>query len=206
MSGRPPWEKDDPLEDPPTISELPSISDTGPVAPAVDKTDLVVIPTDEADPAELRIALNRPVPLKEVASSVEVQRGRIAQESTRLLPPAARNHTPIPPSRTPAAASAATSAAQGKRGGITSTSLPTVGSSPAGASVAPVVRQASKEDTEEDLAPDSKTEVMMSPSRGASMPAGTLSHRDTELSQPGRPAARVSAAPKSKAPKGPSRR
>lgn len=205
MSGRPPWEKDDPLEDPPTISELPSISDTGPVTPAVDKTDLVVMPPEEVDPAELRIALNRPVPLKEVASSVEVQRGRIAQESTRLLPPAARNHTPTPPgqaSRTPP--SAAASVAQGKRGGITSTSLPTVGSSPAGAS-GPGARRASKEDTEEDLAPDSKTEVMMSPSRGASMPAGTLSHRDTELSQPGRPAARVSAAPKSKAPKAPRR-
>lgn len=193
MSGRPPWEKDDPLEDPPTISELPSISDTGPVVPAVDKTDMVFMPPEEADPAELRIALNRPVPLKEVASSVEVQRGRIAQESTRLLPPAARNHTPTPPpSRTPAP--------QGKRGGITSTSLPTVGSAPA---------RASKEETEEDLAPDSKTEVMMSPRQSTvstSLPPGTLGHRDTELSQPGRPAARVSAAPRSKAPKGPPRR
>jgi hypothetical protein len=49
----------------------------------------------------------------------------------------------------------------------------------------------------------------MSPSRSSiskSLPPGTLSHRDTELSQPGRPAARVSAPPKSKAPKGPARR
>jgi hypothetical protein len=204
MSGRPPWEKDDPLEDPPTISELPSISDTGPVAPAVDKTDLVVIPTDEADPAELRIALNRPVPLKEVASSVEVQRGRIAQESTRLLPPAARNHTPF---RRPARQRRRPQPRLRRRANaVVSPRRRCRLWAPRPALSGAVVRQASKEDTEEDLAPDSKTEVMMSPSRGASMPAGTLSHRDTELSQPGRPAARVSAAPKSKAPKGPSRR
>lgn len=184
MSGRPPSEKDDPLEDPPTISELPRISDSGPVAPAVDQTDLMFLPPEDARPPALRIALNRPVPLKEVSSSVEIQRGRIAQEPTRLLPSAARNQTPVPPgqaSRLPAA-----TAAQGKREGITSTS--------------------SKEDTEEDLAPDSKTELMMSPGRGEpSMPPGTLSRQDTDLSQPGPPTARLSAPPKSKAPRPPRR-
>lgn len=87
-------------EDPETLSELPGIADSG-SWPAVDRTDQVQVspedfditipqPSDDEEPSVspevqlLRIALNRPVPLKDVATSVELQRVRIAKERTHV--------------------------------------------------------------------------------------------------------------------------